>query len=131
MPSVNARARRVPVGVNGLEQPSLHSIALQVAWATTYANPKPLDKQHEQWPHYFAYSEWFRHRICHRIGISLDTPWEELYRRLGVYLEEVYETSEKYEEATALGENTFLDDDLAPLMFREFEEIKYRITNRL
>ena len=131
MPSIDARVRRALAGTNRLEQPSLHSIALQVAWATSYANPVPLNNKHEQWPHYFAYSEWFRHRICHRIGVSLDTPWEKLYRRLGVFVEEAYETKEEYKEATELGENTFLDDELAPLMFREFEEIKYQITHRL
>ena len=130
MPVTDLKSRYIPQGVGDLPQPTLHAIALTVAWATTYADPEPLDEKHEQWPHYFAYREWFRQRIAIRIRLSLDTPWETLYHKLGVLLESAYSSTKEHAEAFAFGERNFLTDYVAPLMFQEFEEIKYRITNR-
>ena len=110
---------------------SLHSIALQVAWATTYADPQKLDEVHPEWGNFFAYSEWFRHRICTHLRLPLDTKWDDLYRKLGVLADSEYATEKEQMEAINLGENSYLSDRAAPLMFEEFEEIKYRITNRL
>ena len=111
---------------------SLHSICMTIAWATTYA-PKnePLNETHPVWPEYFAYSEWFRHRICAQLMIPLDTEWEVIYKLVGCMVDEEYATPEDAEKARSFGFKIFLLDEMADYMFNKFEEIKFRIVKRI
>ena len=110
--------------------PTINGICTQVAWATMYADPRKLDETHPVWPDYFAYSEWFRHRICAQFHLPFDTKWEEIYRQFGVLVDEEYSSKTEMEKAHQIGEN-YLNDEMAPIMFQEFERIKFQITNRL
>lgn len=110
--------------------PSIRSLCTQVAWATSYADPIRLDEQHPQWGNYFAYSEWFRHRICSQLLLPLGTEWADIYRLVGVLCESEYSSSEEARVAANFGESHQLNDEMTPIMFEKFEEIKYRITNR-
>lgn len=111
--------------------PTLHGICVTIAWATTYAmEGHPLNENHPMWAEYFAYSEWFRHRICAQLKLPLNTPWEDIYRRVGVLVEEEYASKDEFDKAYDFGESQQLHDDLAPEMFDRFELIKYQIVGR-
>ena len=114
-----------------LSNPTLHEISITVAWATAYAEPIPLNDNHPKWADYFAYSEWFRHRICTHLGLQLNTPWEELYLYTGCLVEEQYATKDDFKKAYRFGESQRLHDEMAPEMFLAFEEIKFLIVGRI
>lgn len=110
---------------------SLYDIALAVAWANKHAQEPPLKESHRLWTRYFTYSEWFRHRICTRLDLPLSTEWPEIYRRVGVLAEERYLSHEAWQEAYDFGTTHFLEDTMVPVMFEEFEVVRFLITGRL
>ena len=110
-------------------QPTLGGICITIAWATTYA-VEELNETHPVWPDYFAYSEWFRHRICTRLGLPLNTEWMVIYKRVGCVIQEEYASEKEFRDAFHFGETHFLDDELAPAMLDRFEEIKFKIVKR-
>jgi hypothetical protein len=105
---------------------------MQVAWATLYAQPNPLDENHPKWADYIGYTEWLRNRICVHLEVSLNTPWEELSKITGALIDEEYLSLEEAEKARKFGQNQRLHDKLVGAMFEVFEsEIKPRIVNRI
>lgn len=112
--------------------PTLHDICISIAWASLYApSTKPLNDSHPMWAEYLAYSEWFRLRICAQLGFSLDTKWDCIYRRVGVLVESEYSSREDSKKAEDFGRKYKLSDWLAPIMFSEFEDIKFKIVGRI
>ena len=111
--------------------PTLGGLCTTIAWATTYAEPKELNESHPMWPQYFAYSEWFRHLICTHLGLPFKTDWMEIYRKVGVLVDEEYQTPKDAETARNFGENEQLQDEMVPLMFAQFEDIKFQIVGRI
>ncbi len=118
--------RQAPSGTST----TLYNVALMVAWASSYAQ-KPLDRSHHMWPLYWAYSEWFRHRISDNLGRPLDAKWEEIYRRVGCLIESEYPSQEEFRAASDFGHRHYLDDELADAMVQRFEIIKYQIVGRV
>lgn len=118
-----ARSERVP---------SIYDICSKIAGMRGDAK-KPLDESHPMWPRYFAYSEWFRHRICGQFGFPFSTDWETIYRRVGIFNGGGgHLTEEGYRRAVEFGTTHIILDDVTRAMFSELEKIERQIvTGRL
>ncbi|MDO8589962.1 MAG: hypothetical protein Q7R69_01690 [bacterium] len=126
------RERYVEKDARTLYNPTLNGICITIAWATNYAmKGHPLNENHPKWAEYFAYSEWFRHRICAQLKLPLDTKWEDIYRRVGVLVEEACPSRDEFKRAYDFGKSQHLHDELGPEMFARFEMIKYQIVGRI
>lgn len=112
--------------------PTLYDICISIAWASLYApSTTPLNDSHPMWGEYIAYSEWFRLRICAQLGFSFDTKWDYIYCCVGILVEEEYPSREDFKKAEDFGRKHQLSDWLTPIIFSEFEDIKFKITKRI
>lgn len=111
--------------------PTLGGLCTTIAWATTYSTTGELDESHPMWAQYFAYSEWFRHLICTHLGLPFSTDWMDIYRKAGVLVDEEYPTPEEAKAARDFGESQQIKDEMVPVMFAQFEHIKYQIVGRI
>ena len=128
--TISRRVEYVEMYGRKFYNPSLVGLCTTIAWASTYSTTGELNESHPMWAQYFAYSEWFRHLICKQLRLPFDTDWMEIYRKVGVLVEEEYSSKEEHEKAFTFGETHQLEDEMVPLMYAQFEQIKFQIVGR-
>lgn len=123
-------SERVQIFGRSFLNPTVHDVALTIAWAQMYSNTGTLDETHPMWAEYFAYSEFFRHLICTELSLRLDTEWDVINKIVGLAPRSYYDSESDFKSAHDLGCSKRFSDEAVPYIFERFEMIKLKITGR-
>lgn len=107
--------------------PSLYDLTTVVAMGYSY---KPSDESERIWKKFLAYSEWTRIMVTLELKLAANSTWEEIYKTVGVFPKEKYESEEKYYEALVLGQCKFIFEQIAKLIYTTLDDLQCTLSGK-